>query len=108
VSPKDYDLALLKTLYFAIGSPESLVALQEILKARQTAFVDKGPSGDCKLSLADRVRVIKGIGPNIAYLVLRRRCHIYQLFLDCSKDSRRTSDGFVIIEGAISSFKARY
>jgi hypothetical protein len=39
--------------------------------------------------------VIEGIGPKIAHLVLRRRCHIYQLFLDYSKDSGRTSDGFV-------------
>ncbi|KAF4632573.1 hypothetical protein G7Y89_g5549 [Cudoniella acicularis] len=96
ISLKDSDLATLKTLFFVIGSPESLVALQEILKAQRIASADKEFGGGCDLSLADRVRAIEGIGPNIAYLVLRRRCHIYQLFLDCSKGSRRTSDGFVI------------
>jgi hypothetical protein len=76
-SLKDSDLATLKTFYFAIGSPMSLVALQEILKRQRTAVADKGCGGGTDLSLADRVRAIERIGSDIAYLVLCRRCHIY-------------------------------
>jgi hypothetical protein len=93
---KNCDLITLKTIYFAIGSSESLVALQEVLKARRIAGYNKIPEEGRTLSLADRIRAIEGIGSNIAYFVLQRRYHIYQLFFDSSVGSRRTSDGFVI------------
>ncbi len=95
-SLKDSDLLVLKILFFAIGSPESLVALKDILKAHRTALVDQELKGGHDLPLADRIKAIEEVGPNIAYLVLRRRCHIYQLFSEYSAGNRKTSDGFVI------------
>ncbi|PQE08185.1 RNAse iii protein [Rutstroemia sp. NJR-2017a BBW] len=96
ISPTAIDLVTLKTLYFAIGSPESLVALQDVLKAQRMITTGKIPKGGHNLSLAERVRVIECITPNIAYQVLQKRCHIYQLFVDSNVGSRKTSDGFVI------------
>jgi hypothetical protein len=96
MSLKESEFITLKIFYFAIGSPESFVALQEILRVQRTTCGNKEAKTDSDLSPADRIRLIEGIGPNIAYLVLRRRCHVYQLFLDCSTGSRKRSDGFII------------
>lgn len=93
--PGDSDLAI-KTLSFVIASPESIVALQEVIIAQRTSTANKQFGGDRALSLADRVKVIENTGSEIAYLLFLKRCHIYQLFVDCSKDSRKTSDGFVV------------
>ncbi|KAF5876301.1 putative ribonuclease iii protein [Botrytis fragariae] len=90
------ELVTLKTLYFAIGSPESLVALQEVFKVQRRTIAGKMPREGYNLSLAERVKVIECITPNIAYHVLRKRCHIYQLFVDSNKGSRKTIDGFVV------------
>jgi hypothetical protein len=94
MSPKDGDL--LKIFYFAIGSPESLVAVQEIFKAQRTILAGKEFGGGYELYPADPVKAIEGIGPNIAYLFLRRRCHVYWLFGDLSTGSRRISDSSVV------------
>ncbi|KAK8900818.1 hypothetical protein QC760_010582 [Botrytis cinerea] len=91
-----HELVTLKTLYFAIGSPESLVALQEVFKVQRRTIAGRMPREGYNLSPAERVKVIECITPNIAYHVLRKRCHIYQLFIDSNKGSRKTSDGFVI------------
>ncbi|KAM3067006.1 hypothetical protein ACMFMG_011788 [Clarireedia jacksonii] len=96
ISPTAIDLVTIKTLYFAIGSPESLVALQDVLKAQRMITTGKIPIGSHNLSLAERVRVIECITPNIAHHVLQKRCNIYQLFVDSNVGSRKTSDGFVI------------
>ena len=91
-----HELVTLKTLYFAIGSPESLVALQEVFKVQRRTIAGKMPREGYNLSPAERVKVIECITPNIAYHILRKRCHIYQLFIDSNKESRKSSDGFVI------------
>lgn len=91
-----HELVTLKTLYFAIGSPESLVALQEVFRVQRRTIAGRMPREGYNLSPAERVKVIECITPNIAYHVLRKRCHIYQLFIDSNKGSRKTSDGFVI------------
>ncbi|KAK6591817.1 hypothetical protein H4I96_12094 [Botrytis cinerea] len=91
-----HELVTLKTLYFAIGSPESLVALQEVFKVQRRTIAGRMPREGYNLSPAERVKVIECITPNIAYHVLRKRCHIYQLFIDSNKESRKSSDGFVI------------
>ncbi|PQE33780.1 Ribonuclease III protein [Rutstroemia sp. NJR-2017a WRK4] len=96
VSLTAVDLVTLKALYFAIGSPESLVALQEVLKAQRMTAEGKVPKGSRDLSLTERIRVIECITPNIAYHILQKRCHIYQLFVDSNVGSRKTSDGFII------------
>ncbi|KAF7920912.1 hypothetical protein EAE99_007764 [Botrytis elliptica] len=90
-----HELVTLKTLYFAIGSPESLVALQEVFKVQRRTIAGKMPREGYNLSFVERVKAIECITPNIAYHVLRKRCHIYQLFVDSSTGSRKTSDGFV-------------
>ncbi|KAB8287399.1 hypothetical protein EYC80_010105 [Monilinia laxa] len=91
-----HDLVYLKTLYFAIGSPESLVALQEVFKVKRRTITGETRRRGYNLSPAERVKVIECITPNIAYQVLQKRCHIHQLFIDSSIGSRKTSDGFVI------------
>lgn len=90
------NLIILKILYFKIGSPESIVVLKDILEMQRIAPSNKGVEEEFKLSLGNRVRAIERIDSDIAYLGLRKRCHIYQLYLDCSTDSRRTSDSFVV------------
>ncbi|KAM0172089.1 hypothetical protein ACHAPC_010871 [Botrytis cinerea] len=96
ISLDAHELVTLKILYFAIGSPESLVALQEVLRVQRRTIAGRMPREGYNLSPAERVKVIECITPNIAYHVLRKRYHIYQLFIDSSKGSRKTSDGFVI------------
>ncbi|PVH79901.1 hypothetical protein DL98DRAFT_588897 [Cadophora sp. DSE1049] len=95
IPPGDSGLAI-KTLSYVIASPESIVALQEVLMAQRTSIANKQFRGDYDLSLADRVKAIEDAGSEIAYLLFLKRCHTYQLFVDCSKGSRRTSDGFVV------------
>lgn len=85
----------LKTLYFAIGSPESLATLQEILVVRRRSFAGKQPRGDSDLSLVERIKIIEDTNPWISYHTFQRRCHIYQLLLDSRVGSYKTSDGFV-------------
>ncbi|KAK6601217.1 hypothetical protein H4I96_06558 [Botrytis cinerea] len=96
ISLDAHELVTLKILYFAIGSPESLVALQEVLRVQRRTIAGRMPREGYNLSPAERVKVIECITPNIAYHVLRKRCHIYQLFIDSNKGSRKSSDGFVI------------
>ncbi|KAL2060862.1 hypothetical protein VTL71DRAFT_8914 [Oculimacula yallundae] len=95
LSPGDSGLAI-KTLSYVIASPESIVALQEIVMAQRTSVANKELRGDWDLSLAGRLKAIEDTGSEIAYLLFLKRCHIHQLFVDCSKGSRRTSDGFVV------------
>ncbi|CZT52257.1 uncharacterized protein RSE6_13546 [Rhynchosporium secalis] len=93
--PGDSGLAI-KTLSYVIASPESIVALQEIIMAQRSSFAHKQLRSDRDLSLADRVKAIEDAGSEIAYLLFLKRCHTHQLFVACSKGSRRTSDGFVV------------
>lgn len=86
----------LQVFYFVIGSPESLVALQEIIKSRRIATAGKELGVCWELSTADGIRAIESIDLSVAYLVLRGRCHVYRLYCDCSKDSQKTSDGWVV------------
>jgi hypothetical protein len=85
----------LKVFYFAIASSESLVALQAILKVHRRSLAGRPPAPNCRLTLAERMKEIENLGQKIGYIAFLRRCHIYQLYLDCSVDSQKTSDGFI-------------
>lgn len=85
----------LKVFYFAIASPESLVALQAILKVHRRSLEGRFSGPNWRLTLAERMKEIENLSKKIGYIALLRRCHIYQLFLDCSVDSQKTSDGFI-------------
>jgi hypothetical protein len=80
----------LKRLYYAIGSPESVVGLKEIVRIQRVSF-----AGGSNLTPTERIKVIEEISPKIAYHGLRKRCHVHQLFVDCSAEARKTSDGFI-------------
>jgi hypothetical protein len=92
---KNSDLTTLKTLFLVIGSPESLVALQEILKTQRNAPMCRDFGGSCNLPLGDRLRGIENIDYKIASLVLKKRYYTYQFFLDYNSARRRTTDGFI-------------
>ena len=86
----------LKLLYFAIASPESVVALQANVKVgkRDGGSGLQVPQWD--LPLPERMMAIEGLGQKMSYIALIRRCHIHQLYLESSVDSLKTSDRFVV------------
>jgi hypothetical protein len=85
----------LKIFFFAIASSDALVALRSIVKAHRRSLADHSSPIRCDLSQAERLKVIKTLNENIAYLGLLKRCHIHRLFVDSSKLSRKTVDGFI-------------
>lgn len=85
----------LSILYFGIGSPETLAALQGLLKTRRERSVVQQCRENHVLSPAERVIAIERTDAKVAYCSLRKRCHVYQLYLDCSSESLRASDTFV-------------
>lgn len=85
----------LEILYFGIGSPETLAALQGLLKTRRERSVVQQCREKHVLSPAERVIAIERTDAKVAYCSLRKRCHVYQLYLDCSSESLRTSGTFV-------------
>lgn len=82
-------------LYFGIGSPEALATLQSLLKTRRERSIAQQCREKNDLSPAERMVAIERADANVAYFSLRKRCHVYQLYLDCSSESLRASDTFV-------------
>ena len=82
-------------LYFGIGSPEALATLQGLLKTRRERSAAQQPREKNVLSPAERMIAIERADAKVAYFSLRKRCHVYQLYLDCSSESLRASDTFV-------------
>ncbi|KAH7403857.1 hypothetical protein BKA64DRAFT_461794 [Cadophora sp. MPI-SDFR-AT-0126] len=95
ISSAESGLAI-KTLSFMIASPESIVALQEVIVAYRSSITNKKFRNHSNLSLAARVKVIEDTESEIAYFLFLKRCHTHQLFLDSSKSARRSSDGFIV------------
>lgn len=86
----------LKVLYFTIASSESLAALGDIAQThRRRSLSGNQLSASCDLSRADRLRVIDRLDEDIAYYSLLKRCHVHRLFVDSTRSSRKTVDGFV-------------
>ncbi len=85
----------LKVFYFAIASPESLAAMNAIIKVQRKS--PKGPLSvpGWNLPLAERMKAIENLNENIAYMGFLRRCHTHQIFLDSSIGSKKSSDGFI-------------
>lgn len=88
-------LSALSILYFGVGSPETLATLQVLLKTRREPSVVQQRREKHVLSPAERAIAIERTDAKLAYCSLRKRCHVYQLYLDCSSESLRTSDTFV-------------
>ncbi|KFY17555.1 hypothetical protein V492_00583 [Pseudogymnoascus sp. VKM F-4246] len=87
-------LPALSILYYGVGSPETLATLQLLLKTRRERPVQQRRENHA-LSPAERAIAIERIDAKLAYCSLRKRCHVYQLYLDCSSESLKTSDTFV-------------
>jgi hypothetical protein len=85
----------LKVFYFAIASPESLAALQAIVKVQRCSLGGKISVPNWKLPLVERMKEIENLSENIAYMGFLRRCHTHQLYIDSSAGSQKTSDGFI-------------
>lgn len=85
----------METLYYGIGSPEMVATLQQLMRTRRERCKDQQPRETLNLSLADRVRAIQASDQKMAYTSFRRRCHIYQLFANCTTDSAKLCDAFV-------------
>lgn len=85
----------LKVFYFAIASPESLTALQAIVKVQRRSLGGKLSVPNWKLPLAERIKEIESLSEKMGYIGFLRRCHTYQLYVDSSAGSQKTSDGFV-------------
>lgn len=91
----DENTVELKTLYFAIASPESLVVLRDIVQAHRRSLAGNLSPKDCNIPQAERLKVIEKLNGNIAYFGLLKRCHVHRLFVDSNGSSRKTGDGFV-------------
>jgi len=88
--------AELKIFYFALASSELLIVLRDIVRIHRRSFAGDFAIAGGDLPQAERLKAIKGLNENIAYLGFLRRCHIHRLFVDSSRSSRDTSDGFII------------
>jgi hypothetical protein len=96
----------LKILYYAIASPESLAALQGILKVQRRSIRGKLLVEDCNIPpLRRSLKAIERLDGDIAHNSLLRRCYIHQLFVESSAGSMKTSDGFV--NNTIQSISSR-
>ncbi|KAI9669189.1 MAG: hypothetical protein M1817_004731 [Caeruleum heppii] len=85
----------LETFFFGLGSSESVVLLQEILKShRQTSHMSSRTRLD--LSKLERVDEIARLEGKIMNLGLLKRCHVHRLWLDCGGSQRPANDGFVV------------
>jgi hypothetical protein len=85
----------LQILFFAIASSESLVALRYIIQVYRRPLESSLFQGGRNIPQAERLKVIGMLDKNIAYFSLLKRCHIHQLYIDGSRSSRKTGDGFV-------------
>jgi hypothetical protein len=85
----------LKIFFFAIASSESLVALRDIVQAHRRRLAGNLLQVGCDIPQAERVKVIERLNENIAYFSLLKRCHVHRLFIDSSRSSRKTTDGFI-------------
>jgi hypothetical protein len=90
---KDDERAAVSMISTAIGSSESIALLQHIVvesrAGRQTRPAEK-------LTIADRVREIRQLGGQIAFIEFLRRCHVWKLYTDISQDIHTPEIGFVI------------
>lgn len=86
---------ILKDFIFTIGGCESLAALKEILRAYRNQDV-KPPQAAQEISNATRLKAIKTLGGNAAYMNLLRKCHIHRLFKDNLDPLRNSNDNFVV------------
>lgn len=88
-------ITTLEVLYFGIGSPEMVATLQQLLKTRRERSKDQQPRERHDLSPFARLRIIQIIDRKMAYMSLRRRCHIYQLFTGSITDGSNLGDAFI-------------
>jgi hypothetical protein len=88
------NLTALKTLYFAIGSSESLVGLQALVKNQRLLTIRRDMIGSPNQSIGERMKLIEAIDSKIAFLNFKRRYHIYHVFNDSRAGSSCSSDGF--------------
>ena len=85
----------LKTLFFAVASPESLVQLQDIIRAYWRNTTRNSLRASSTLTNQQRLELIEQLEGDSAHIGLVKRCHVHQLFID-NRRTDRTSDGFVI------------
>jgi hypothetical protein len=92
---KDDERAAVSMISTAIGSSESIALLQHILVKSRAKDRQTKPAED--LALADRVREIQRLGSQIAFIQFLRRCHIWKLYTDISREVGSPQSGFVVL-----------
>ena len=90
---KKYQLPL-ETFFFALGSSEAVSLLQDMLACQRKESTSISLSG-LDLSKIQRLQVIENLDERISYFGFLKRCHTYQLVLDCCGPDRLTLDGFI-------------
>jgi len=84
-----------ETLYFALGSPEAMASLQDMLQAmRNPSELSLYSRND--LTMHERLALIEDLEDGITLLGLLRRCHIYLLFQEYGHTHRQVFGVFVV------------
>lgn len=91
----DDHVKILKIFIFTIGGCESLAALKEILQAYRKQDVSPLKAAR-EISNAKRLKAIKNLGGDMAYMNLLRKCHIHRLFKDNLDPFHNPNDNFVV------------
>lgn len=90
------NLDALRLLFLAIGSPESVVALQKVMQGTERLQVDYYAVNSPGLTLKGRFEILESIDKKLSNLSLQKSYHMLQIFLDCGGASTNISgDGFV-------------
>jgi hypothetical protein len=92
---KEDERAAVSMISTGIGSSESIALLQRIVVKSRTRYQQAKPAED--LALADRVREIQILGSQRAFIQFLRRCHIWKLYSDISREVPAQESGFVVL-----------
>jgi hypothetical protein len=92
---KEDERAAVSMISTSIGSAESIALLQHILVKSRAKDGQIKPAED--LALVDRVREIQQLGSQIAFCQFLRRCHIWKLYTDISREVDSRETGFVVL-----------
>jgi len=97
----------LEIICVGIASPESLATLQLSLRYYRAGERSNVPAPALALSTKDRFSVIEGVGKEIAYMNLLRRCHIVKLYEDHREVHPGFDDGFFLITQQTAAVQGR-
>jgi hypothetical protein len=103
---KDGERAAMSMIFTAIGSSETIAHLQHIICQSKSREQRIGLAGN--LSRAQRFQEIQQLDGQIAFSEFLKRCHVWKLYKDTSRDFPSPESGFVIVNAeSINNLQTR-